>query len=215
MYVPSAFSVADRRFAVDLIARYPFGLLVTSEGAYPHATHLPMLAQERDGELWIVGHVARANAHATSIVSRQSAAAIFEGPHAYVSAAWYEKPSTNVPTWNYTAVHASGRLAECDAESVLIALTAVFEEGGANPWRLGEIDAEYYERQLRGIVAFEMRVERLHAAAKLSQNRSAADRARVVAELSRSERSLDRECAQAMIAVQESPAETPTLDRQG
>jgi transcriptional regulator len=215
MYVPSAFSVAGRRFALDLIARHPFGLLVTSEGSYPHVTHLPMLGQERDGELWIVGHVARANAHAQSIVSRQPACVVFEGPHAYVSASWYEKPSTNVPTWNYTAVHALGRLAECDAESLLIDLTAAFEGGRSNPWRLGEIDAEYYEEQLRGIVAFEMRVECLRAAAKLSQNRSVADRARVEAELSGSERSLDRECAQAMRAVQESPEETPKRDRQG
>jgi transcriptional regulator len=198
MYVPPAFAVADRAFALDLIARYPFGLLTTCDADFPRATHLPMLARQRDDGMWIVGHVARANPHARAILEGNPATVVFSGPHAYVSAGWYEEPSTNVPTWNYTAVHASGRLSACDAACVLDALTEVFERDRPNPWRLDRMDADYYEKQLRGIVAFEMHVERLMCAAKLSQNRSPADRARVIDELSRSPRPLDRDCAQDM-----------------
>ncbi|MGA8532959.1 MAG: FMN-binding negative transcriptional regulator [Candidatus Tumulicola sp.] len=198
MYVPPAFSVADRDFALDLIARYPFGLLLGCDAAFPYATHLPMLALQRDGELWIAGHVARANPHARAILEAEPATAVFSGPHAYVSAGWYEEPATNVPTWNYTAAHASGRLEQREAGAILGLLTAVFERERAQPWELEGMDAAYYENQLRGIVAFEMRVERLVCAAKLSQNRTSADRGRVVEELSRSSRPLDRDCAQAM-----------------
>lgn len=198
MYVPPAFSATDRNFAVDLIARYPFGLLVTGDGEYPQATHVPMLVRERNRELWIVGHVARANPHAASILAQVQATAVFQGPHAYVSPSWYEDPSTNVPTWNYAAVHAGGRLAECDARPVLELLAAAFEAEQTNPWTIDRLASDYYEKQLRGIVAFEMRVERLDAAAKLSQNRTAADRRRVIERLSQSECSADRACARAM-----------------
>ena len=185
-------------FAVDLIARYPFGLLTTCGPLHPQATHLPMLARLRGDDLFIVGHVARANPHANAIHERCAATAVFSGPHAYVSASWYEAPYTNVPTWNYTAVHAAGRLSACDAAYVLDALTGAFERERTDPWRLDRIEPDYYEKQLRGIVAFEMKVERLVCSAKLSQNRSATDRARVIAALARSPHPSDRECAQAM-----------------
>jgi transcriptional regulator len=198
MYVPPAFAVADRNFAVDLIARYPFGLLTTCGAQYPQATHVPMLVRQRGDDLFIVGHVARANPHAAAISERRAATAVFLGSHAYVSASWYETPSTNVPTWNYSAVHAAGRLSACDAAKVLDELAGIFERERIDPWRLDRIDPGYYEKQLRGIVAFEIRVERLVCSAKLSQNRSAADRARVIEALSRSPQPLDRDCAQAM-----------------
>lgn len=202
MYVPQAFSVADRGFALELISRYPFGLLIACSGDYPEATHIPMLAQERDESLWIVGHVARANPHAAAILDGERATAVFRGPHAYVSAGWYEEPFGNVPTWNYTAVQASGRLAQCDARPILALLTARFEGDRTDPWQIERLEPAYNERQLGGIVAFEMRVERLHSAAKLSQNRSPADRARVEAQLAQSKRPEERDCADAMRAIQ-------------
>ncbi len=208
MYVPPAFATEDREFAVDLIARFPFGLLTTCDVEYPQATHLPMLACRQGNELVIIGHVARANPHVAAIGAGRAATAIFSGPHAYVSAAWYERPSLNVPTWNYTAVHASGRLSECDAGYVLDALTGAFEGKRADPWRLDRMDADYYQKQLRGIAAFEMRVERLICSAKLSQNRSVADRRRVIDALSRSPHPLARECAQAMEDAQSGDAIT-------
>ncbi|MBV8118044.1 MAG: FMN-binding negative transcriptional regulator [Candidatus Eremiobacteraeota bacterium] len=198
MYVPPAFAVADREFALRLIERYPFGILVTPGVPFLQATHLPMLAHARGDDLWIVGHVARANPQARAIEDREAGTALFSGPHAYVSPAWYASPSTSVPTWNYTAVHAAGRLVECDGAAVVALLTEAFERERPVPWRLETIDPDYYGKQLRGIVAFEMRVEALTCAAKLSQNRSADDRAAVIDALAQSPRPLDRDCARAM-----------------
>ena len=86
-----------------------------------------------------------------------------------------------MPTWNYLAVHALGRLRESEPRAVLARLVEVFESG-ADGWSLDWLDPDFAESQLRGIVAFEMRVEELFAKAKLGQNRSAADRARIAAE---------------------------------
>lgn len=181
MYVPPHNAVEDRAWALDLISEYPFGVLVTSEHEYPRATHLPMIAQERGDHVWILGHLARANPQADAIFASATANAIFQGPHAYVSPRWYEDPNHEVPTWNYLAVHCYGRLRECAPRPVVELLVAKFETGN-DRWSFDRVDAGYAEKQLRGIVAFEMRVEELYAKAKLGQNRSAVDQARVAKE---------------------------------
>jgi transcriptional regulator len=200
VYTPREFEVTDRAWALALIRRYPFGLLVTSDDEYPRATHLPLVAQERDDGIWIVGHVARANPHARSILAQAPATLIFRGPHAYVSASWYEEPYVTVPTWNYTAVHACGRLRECDAWYALQLLTERVEGSRADAWDPQRLDLDYRNSQLRAIIAFELRAEALSAKAKLSQNRTEADRRRVIEQLSRSEDQTDRECADLMRA---------------
>jgi transcriptional regulator len=198
MYIPPDFEVADSAAVVTLVDRFPFGLLVTNEEPYPHLTHLPMIAELRDGELWVLGHVARANGHAQSIVNQCPATIAFQGAHAYVSASWYEEPYVTVPTWNYTAAHLCGTLREGDAWDVLVRLTAKFERGRPDAWDPQRLETDFREKQLRGIVAFEMRAERIYAKAKLSQNRTSADRIRVIQQLLASSDALDRECADDM-----------------
>jgi transcriptional regulator len=198
MYIPPDFEVADGAAVVTLVERFPFGLLVTNEEPYPRLTHLPMIAELRDGELWVLGHVARANGHAQSIANQCPATIAFQGAHAYVSASWYEEPYVTVPTWNYTAAHLCGTLREGDAWDVLVRLTAKFERGRADAWDPQRLETDFREKQLRGIVAFEMRAERIYAKAKLSQNRTRADRIRVIQQLLVSSDALDRECADDM-----------------
>jgi transcriptional regulator len=198
MYIPPDFEVADSAAVITLVDRFPFGLLVTNEEPYPRLTHLPMIAELRDGELWVLGHVARANEHAQSIGNQCPATIAFQGAHAYVSASWYEEPYVTVPTWNYTAAHLCGTLREGDAWDVLVRLTAKFERGRADAWDPQRLETDFREKQLRGIVAFEMRAERVYAKAKLSQNRTSADRIRVIQQLLVSSDALDRECADDM-----------------
>lgn len=202
MYIPPAFSVDDRRWAIALMERYPFGLLVTCEGPYAATTHLPMYPFEREGELYVAGHVAVANPHAKSIAAGVPATAVFTGPHAFVSAAWYEEPYHTVPTWNYIAVRASGRLEVAPASDVVRALSERFEGDAPGAWRIDGLSPEYLEKQLRGIVAFAMRVEVLDAKAKLSQNRTPEDRARVERALENSNDPMDRACAAAMREIE-------------
>jgi transcriptional regulator len=203
MYVPSQFEVTDQAWALALIERHPFGLLVTGDGEYPRVSHIPMIAQAREDGVWIIGHVARANPHAQEIIARAAATLVFEGPHAYVSAAWYEEPYATVPTWNYTAVHVCGRLRETDAWGAVQLLSKKMEGEKPDAWQPGRLDAGYRDAQRRAIVAFELHAEALFGKAKLSQNRTAADRARVASMLAASKSQTDRECADAMLEVQQ------------
>ena len=111
---------------------------------------------------------------------------VFPGAHAYVSPSWYaQHPS--VPTWNYVAVHAYGvpRVIEEPGRvrALLDRLVRTFEDGRATPWRMDSLSDTYLGGMMRGIVAFEIPIDRLEGKAKLSQNRPAGDQARVRAAL--------------------------------
>jgi transcriptional regulator len=198
MYVPRAFSVEDRGWALDLIERYPFGLLVSCSDEDPLIAHLPMYATACDERISVWGHVARANPQAEAIVACSRATAVFSGPHAFVSACWYVDPYATVPTWNYAAVYAAGTLRECDPRPVVDALAARFEGTDDDAWSARRLQDAYLDSQLRAIVAFELKIDRLIAKAKLSQNRTEADRLRVIDKLSHSSDPVARDCAEAM-----------------
>src|SRR5207244_5542732 len=118
-YGPPDFAESDRDTLHDFIERYSFGLLVSQVGGVPFATHLPFLLDRTAGPNGtLIGHVARANPHWRELAS-QTALAVFSGPHAYISPTWYE--ATNVvPTWNFAAVHATGRAELVEDTSALL-----------------------------------------------------------------------------------------------
>jgi transcriptional regulator len=130
--------------------------------------------------------VAGANPHGAALDGAAPALAIFHGPHAYVSPRWYAG-EPNVPTWNYVAVHALGtprRIGAPERVLDLLARTAArFEAAAKEPWRLDAVPAAWTERMAGAVAAFEIPIERLEAKRKLSQNKSAADRAGVIAAL--------------------------------
>ena len=107
MYIPAAFQQTDKTKLHDFIEANSFGLLVSTHGGEPFATHLPFLLERDAGPHGcLVGHVARANPQWHGL-DGQTVLAVFSGPHAYVSPTWYEAENV-VPTWNYVAVHAYG-----------------------------------------------------------------------------------------------------------
>jgi transcriptional regulator len=198
MYTPADFEVTDRRWILDLIERYPFATLIAGDGESLSISHIPIVAREDRGGLRLYGHVAAANPHAQSIRARAPATIVFRGPHAYVSASWYEKPYATVPTWNYIAIQVCGRLQPYDEWSAVTMLSENLEGRGSGAWEPQRLDAGVRERSLRAIVAFELIAEQIYAKAKLSQNRSEADRKRVFERLCASDDQTERECAEAM-----------------
>ena len=179
MYIPPAFAVEDGAAIERIMAADPFALLITNDAdGVPFASHLPLLFAPDGGPKGAIqGHMARANPHVALLRAGQQSLVVFSGPHAYVSPTWYA-PGSNVPTWNYLAVHVYGtaRLVE-EPEAVrrhMKHLIGNFETG-ADAWRLDTQPARYVDGMLKGIVAFEIAIERIEAKAKLSQNRKPED----------------------------------------
>ena len=107
---------------------------------------------------------------------------IVRGPEAYISPAWYATKREHgrvVPTWNYVTAHLRGTfLAHDDRDWVernVRALVGRHEDRRPDPWSVDDAPVEYIEGQLRAIVGVEVRISRIEAKVKLSQNRSKAD----------------------------------------
>jgi transcriptional regulator len=183
MYIPRHFEVTDAAWCHALMRAQSFAMMVTAddEGA-PFVTHLPMLLDAARGPLGTLrGHVARANPHWRYLAAGRPTLVVFAGAHAYVSPSWYAA-HPSVPTWNYVAVHASGvgaLVEEAERVKALLAdLVRVYENAGGTAWSFESLPGDYVAGMQRGIVAFEIPIERLEGKAKLSQNRDAVDQGR-------------------------------------
>ena len=184
MYVPHANALDDEDAVRAMVRTVGSAQLVTTgDDGYPVATLLPVLWREDT----VVAHMARANPHWRAIGEGAPALLVCSGAEAYVSPSYYPAKAEHgrvVPTWNYSAVHLSGtvRVHE-DPDWLRWAVTLLTErhEGDRpEPWAVTDAPPAYVEGQLRGIVGIELDVERVEAKAKLSQNRSEADRRGVV-----------------------------------
>lgn len=185
LYTPAHFAATERAAAARLMRDHPFATLVTPAMPEPMISHVPLLFVadcEPHGEL--IGHVARANPHWRHTAAESIA--IFHGPHAYVSPSWYARPAQAVPTWNYATVHAHATMQVIDdpaeARSILDALVDRFESTRREPWSFAMPERER-DALLGAIVAFRLRIRRIEAKFKLSQNRPATDRERVATAL--------------------------------
>jgi transcriptional regulator len=183
MYVPIEFAAPDPAAAWEAVTAAPFGLLIAPVDGKPAVTHLPFLvSRSAGGEPALAGHVARQNPHAKAIAAGAGVLCVFNGPHAYVSPNWYGAPG--VPTWNYLAVHVSGTarpMGDAALEELLRDLSAVHEGAGPGAWTPDRLEEESFAALRKAITGFTVEVSAVEAKFKLSQNRPADDRARVIA----------------------------------
>jgi transcriptional regulator len=190
MYLPAAFEVTDLARCAEVVRRWPLATWATVVDGLPCVNHVPFhLDPTRGPNGTLIGHVARANP-----VWRQPGPAVlaFVGPQAYVSPSWYpSKARTHqvVPTWNYAVVHAHGTPQAIEdperLHAIVSRLTDAHEAGREAPWAVDDAPADYVQKMLGAIVGIEIPVERWVGKFKLSQNRSAEDRAGVEAGLAR------------------------------
>lgn len=196
MYTPSSYREDDPAVLHDLIRRYNFATLFTPESA--QVTHLPFLLEtDRGPHGTLVSHMARANPHWKSLEGARESIVVFLGAHSYISPGWYDR-QTDVPTWNYAAVHVRGaaRLVTDEAKlrDMLEILVDVHETPVGCPWDKEHME-EAVERNLPGIVGFEIEIEKIEGKFKFNQGRSRADRERVVAALENADDTVQREVA--------------------
>ena len=175
LYIPPLFRVEDRARLVEFMRGHAFATLVSAGKAGLHVSHVPLLVEAEGDTLRLRGHVAKANEQWQTLEEARDVAAIFHGPHAYVSPTWYvNHPS--VPTWNYAVVHAHGKARlteEAELHEIVTQLSARYEAGNAPPWKLSDQPAAFVSSMLQMIVGFEIEVARVEGKFKLSQNRPA------------------------------------------
>jgi transcriptional regulator len=186
MYVPDHFGASDADLRA-LLENLGAAELITATDEGLLATFLPLIYEPPGGTPQtgpngrLMGHVARNNRQ-WKVPAAGEALVIARGPEAYISPAWYATKAEHgrvVPTWNYVTAHIHGRLVVHDdtdwVERNVRALVARHEGRRPEPWSVDDAPPEYVAGQLRAIVGVEVRITRIEAKLKLSQNRSKAD----------------------------------------
>ncbi|CAN5671815.1 FMN-binding negative transcriptional regulator [soil metagenome] len=186
MYVPKHFAEADDAKVRAMIEQNSFALVVSyPPDEAPYFNHLPVIFSSKEGEDEIlIGHMARRNPQRLHFQKNPSCTIVVNGPHAYITPLWY-KSGRDVPTWNYAAVHLTGRieLVENFAGQIdtLKQLTKVFEGDGPDAWEF-ELPSDLLDAEslTAAIVSFRFHIEKVDAKFKLSQNRPKEDRVGVI-----------------------------------
>lgn len=184
--VPTAFIEHDLPRLHELMEHDSFALLVSQHAPALVASHLPLLLDREAGEFGtLVGHMARANPQWQDL-DRQLVLAVFSGPHCYVSPRWYESEHV-VPTWNYVAVHAVGRvnLIEDRAQlrPIVRRMVDVYERSMPTPWSMPDEASPFEDRLLDQIVGFRIPIDSIEGKWKLNQNHPEARRQQVARQL--------------------------------
>lgn len=176
MYIPKYFEQNNIEDSIAFMQYYNFAVLISIKDNIPIATHLPFVIEKRDDMLILISHLSKANEQWKTFAN-QEVLVIFSEPHAYISPTLYEKKQ-NVPTWNYVAIHAYGKVSifenKEDKEQILLKQIQTFEANYAN--QFNNLDNKYVNDLINGIVAFEIAVDRLQSKAKLSQNKTKKER---------------------------------------
>ncbi len=187
MYNFSYFKEKDQQTILDFLEAHPFAFLTGSDASGKQvATQVPILVEERDGELYLQGHIMRNTDHHKSFVENPNALAVFTGPSAYVSASWYSNPQIG-STWNYMSVHVNGQVRFMSSDELIQfmrKLTLKFEKGNEQSLTIYDnLPDAFLSKMMPAIVGFEIKADRIDNVFKLSQNRDEKSYLNIISKL--------------------------------
>ncbi len=185
MHIPKMFEITDINIIEKFIKETGLATVITKGSTFPVGTHIPIeLEINEAGNKVLWGHFSKANPQWQDVEKDENVLVIFLSPvHSYISSSWYNHP--NAPTWNYLSVHISGTLKIIEGEKLwesVRRLTNRYEKHVANPVSLDTLPAQV-QKQMNGIVGFEVSIDRIEAAFKLSQNRNEEDFTNIINQL--------------------------------
>ena len=185
MYIPKYFEITDDKIIEQFIKENGLATIITKGSDYPVGTHIPIeLEINEKGEKVLWGHISKANPHGKEFKTFPNVLVIFlSNVNHYISSSWYGHP--NAPTYNYLSVHVYGKLKILEGEMLwesVRRLTNKYEKNSANPVSLDTLPASV-QKQMNGIVGFEISIDKMEAAFKLSQNRNDEDFKNIINEL--------------------------------
>ncbi len=187
MYNFSYFKEQDKQTILDLIEEHPFAFMTGSFlSGKQVATQIPVLLEERNGELYLHGHIMRNTDHHKAFIENPNALLVFTGPSCYVSASWYSNPQIG-STWNYMSVHVAGQV-NFMTDDQLIAfmrkLTLKFEKGNTQSLTFYDnLPDQFLSKMLPAIAGFEIKADKLENVFKLSQNRDEKSYVNIISKL--------------------------------
>ncbi len=174
MHPNTAFRPDNQTETLALAREMGFGMLaVSAANDPPMVSHIPFLLSEDGCEVEF--HLVRSNPIARALAAPLPARLAIQGPHTYISPDWYGIDD-QVPTWNYLAIHLTGRLQAMDPGTLpglLDRQSAHFETRLAPKpqWTMDKMSVDAAQRMLRQIAPFRISIEQVESTWKLSQNK--------------------------------------------
>lgn len=187
MYNFSYFKEKDKQRLMQFMEEHPFAFVTGSDkNGHQIATQIPVLTEERNGELFLQGHIMRNTDHHKAFIENPNTLVVFNGPSAYVSATWYSNSQMG-STWNYMSVHISGKMNFMSSEELISFMkkfTLKFEKGNReSPTIYDNLPDSYTGKMMPAIAGFEIKAERIENVFKLSQNRDEKSYLNIIAKL--------------------------------
>lgn len=184
MYNISYFTEPDRELIIAFMKEYSFAMVTGIGENYPVATQLPLEIEEKDGRVFLKGHLMRKTDHHLAFEKNNNVLVLFTGPHCYVSSGWYNNPNT-ASTWNYMTVHARGKIIFTDEKGTYEAVKSVTNkyEGTETKAAFNNMPQEYVKPLLKAIVGFCIEVETIGNVFKLSQNKTKEEKENIIKHL--------------------------------
>lgn len=178
MHPNPLFRSDNRALLETLIDEIGFGMIFAPTRDGPRVAHTPVLRTAPDR---LQFHIARGNA-LTRHIDDVTVLAVINGPDSYVSPRWYENRAT-VPTWDYVALELEGRATRLDDDALDALLYELIERHesrlGGKRWSATETPPQLWDDLRTAIVGFELEILAWRPTIKLSQNKNAAERARI------------------------------------
>jgi len=192
MYNYPHYKEQDKEKLVAFMRNHPFITLIgADQNGRIEATQIPVLVEEKEGRLFIYGHIAKKSDHHSAFEENPNVLALFTGAHTYVSGTWYTGNPQQASTWNYISIHARGQLRFLDEIALIELLQKLslhFENNDtASSTIYDNLPVDYKEKLIKAILAFELEVTEMDNVHKLSQNRDEKSYDNIVQQLKKQE----------------------------
>ena len=184
MYKTKDFKEFEAQTVIAFMKENSFAMVIGIGNEYPVATQIPLEVEEKNGKIFLHGHLMKKTDHHLAFEKNNNVLVLFTGPHCYVSASWYNDPQS-ASTWNYMTVHAKGKIIFTDEDGTYEAIKAVTNkyEGTATKAEFNNMPQEYVKPLLKAIVGFSIEVEMLDNVFKLSQNKKQEEKINIIQQL--------------------------------
>ena len=179
MYIPKEFNNSQDLSYADFIEKYPFGAMLFMQNNRIDSVLSPFLfMQNNAGQKSLRVHLARTQER-DNWPEDFPVTALFQGANGYVSPKLYDSPR-NVPTWNYSALQVQARLHRLPITDYAAYFEALIERFDAD-WlpAYSSVDPAYLKGLEKGLLLFELHIEKVEWVQKWSQNKSEKERMQI------------------------------------
>lgn len=184
MYIARKNEAPNKEAVIEFIKKHSFAVVTSVVDKQITGVHIPLEINVEGEDIFLSGHVSISNSICEAIKGNKQALVIFSEPHAYISSSWYDH--VNVPTWNYIAVHINGQFQQVDKTEMLKDIKQMvdkYEAGRKDRFHLEHMSEEMLDAHLNGLMAFKIKVNKVEANFKLSQNRKDKDYDNIIEKL--------------------------------